>query len=412
MTTIKASDIKVGDLLNYQGSKVLVEQIIPYHVARVYFNALFGIGTSSMQNSMIMLESSTTIDRLEKPEGLEQQLRDAWPMRLRGRANWVFNSGADPEIFVMDGKNEVLEAWKFLPSKIEGQPNYQAYWDGFQAEFNLPPATCLNSQNDQTHYALEALLRKARLVDPKAKLTAQSVVPVSIEKLLGAEEEHVAFGCGASLNAYGLVGEPIANPRLVFHRFAGGHIHQGMGQLLPMTAAKHVKAADAIVGMPSLLMFQKLDNPIRRRYYGLPGEYRLPKHGLEYRTLSSAWLCHPAIAQFTRTLYRAAVGLSINNLENVFEYTEEEVVRTILEHDLDSAKKFVKRNAAVYEKLMQVCFPSAEFEHARTRGLKLLHTSVTEFVDVTDLEGNWRINKSWENDSRSPNTRWSSFKGI
>jgi len=52
---------------------------------------------------------------------------------------------------------------------------------------------------------------------------------------------------------------------------------------------------------------QNLDEPVRREYYGLAGEYRLPPHGLEYRSLSCAWIFHPKAAATILDLARRVV---------------------------------------------------------------------------------------------------------
>jgi hypothetical protein len=323
------------------------------------------------------------------------------------RGSVGLSSGADPEVFVVDKKNgEVIPAFLFLPSKQSGEG---FYWDGFQAEFQVTPSTCMNAQMDNTYIRLTNILQRARSTFPNARLTAQSTVEIPFDTLLSSKPEHVALGCGASLNAYDLCGEPVADARMLRERFAGGHIHAGLAEkLLPAKARQIVKAIDAIATVPTIAMFEKLDSPARRRYYGLPGEYRLPAHGLEYRTLSSAWLCHPAIAQFTRELVRMAIKIACANHEHLFEYEEVAVVRCILDHDVDFAREHVKKNLKLYEELLRTIYPSNN--RVITKGLALMSRPVHEFVaEVDNLEKNWGLGQAWVTNCGNPRTTWASY---
>jgi hypothetical protein len=314
-------------------------------------------------------------------------------------------NGADPEVFVVDAAGEVIPAFTFLRDK---RANYRVYWDGFQAEFQVAPGACMNGQMDDTYYKLLAIQNAARKSFPGACLTIRNVVEIPFDTLLTSKEEHVALGCGASFNAYDLCGEPIANPRLLRERFAGGHIHAGLiPKPLPAKAQQIVKAIDAIAAVPTVAMFEKLDNPIRRRYYGLPGEYRLPVHGLEYRTLSNAWLCHPAIGQFTRELVRLALKIGQMGTEGMFEYEEAAVVKCIIDHDVDYARAHVKRNLKAYEAMLRAVYP---YDAPVKQGLALLAKPVHEFVsDVDNIEKNWGLGKGWQGNCQNAGTTWASY---
>src|SRR5271166_2284739 len=106
---------------------------------------------------------------------------DVWPYTGRGYY------GGDPECFVKDGKGKVIPAFKFLKKKEElmnspdpkEQVNFKyhqtPYIDGFQAEWCIPPARCLDSYNMSFGGGLEALLRAARGYDASAKLSIDSI---------------------------------------------------------------------------------------------------------------------------------------------------------------------------------------------------------------------------------------------
>lgn len=408
MNRISLATVKEGQFFRYNGVSYCTVEI--YDLNRcTYLNAQSTGGRIEGFEVSGKYGPIPEVELLDKePPEFKSSLKN-WTRFWSGAYTNPYN-GADPEVFVLGKDKTVLEAWKFLKAKKE-TPSGDPYWDGFQAEFNILPSTCLNAQNDSTHHGLMRVLQLAQTVDAKAHLTPQSTVDVSIEKLLEAKDEHVTFGCAPSMNAYGLEGFPVDNPRRLLHRFAGGHIHKSYPGLTPARARQVVKAIDMIVGVPSIAMFAKLDNPIRRQFYGLPGEFRLPAHGLEYRVLSSAWLCHPAIAQLIRTMVRAAVIMARAQLENVFSYTEEEVVNIILDHDVDAAKKFVERNRTQYEKLVDVNFySSAGYEKTHTVTLKALSSPVDSLIDPMKMEENWGIGKwTWQGNSGHPGTTWASF---
>jgi hypothetical protein len=63
-------------------------------------------------------------------------------------------------------------------------------------------------------------------------------------------------------------------------RTTGGHIHFGIGKRDDETVSRMVKALDAIIGVACVSLFDGIDDPRRRRMYGLAGEYRLPEYGV------------------------------------------------------------------------------------------------------------------------------------
>lgn len=333
---------------------------------------------------------------LLEPFDVEKARKTTWPATMSSAR--VGPNGADPEVFVLNRKNQLIPAWEFLPKK----GGHSVYWDGFQAEFQVMASGCLDEQNRYTRSGLKAVYNAACKIDEKAKLSPLSTMEIPVEVLIKASDEHVALGCKPSLNAYGMSGDIPVDPRLLTHRFTGGHIHKQIAGLLEPRARGIVKAIDAIATVPTITMFQNLDNPIRRRFYGLPGEYRLPKHGLEYRTLSSAWLCHPCIAQFTRELVRAAFGMGNAEIANVFEFDEKEVVATIMTGDVDAAKKHVEKNKEQYKLLLNQVYYDTKAVKA---GMKLLVSPVEEFVKPLAMVDNWNL----KGDSWGGPSQWRMF---
>lgn len=316
--------------------------------------------------------------------------------------------GADPEVFVVAKDGSVLPAWEYMPGKnkpldfrtSDGAFTGTAYWDGFQAEFTTQAGiTCLMQMGDIVQAGLQKIMTTARAKNPKAKLTLASVVQVSDEVLASAKEEHVQFGCAPSYNVYGLQGNT-THGRQVPYRFAGGHIHFGLrdggGVWDKERIVRAVRVLDSVLGVACVSMFANQDNPVRRQFYGQPGEYRLPPHGLEYRTLSNAWLAHPLIFQMVFDLARAAAGLADEGLGNVWDATENETVEIIMNHEVDRARAILKRNESVFKGIIRSIGGSYMPPEAADVAYRIWLGGMEEAVaDPSDIEGNWNLSKAW-----------------
>jgi hypothetical protein len=260
--------------------------------------------------------------------------------------------GADPEIFIEDSKGNLIPAFEFLPSKdkpLKTNSNQTCYWDGFQAEFTVQPSNDLNECIKSMQGSLQTILKQARYLDPKARISKQNVVPVSLDYLKTLEHHLVEFGCMPSYNIYNIAGmgtDGLVTP----YRFAGGHIHFGIGQHPPEVIERIVKSLDNVLGLACVILFKEVDNPIRRQYYGLVGEYRLPPHGLEYRTLSNAWLQDPKLTYQILDLAQKIVEHTLTS-PLAFKATQEQVVETILTCNVDKARKIIQDNLDVFKLL-------------------------------------------------------------
>lgn len=333
-------------------------------------------------------------------------------------------SGCDPEIFVVDGTNALLPAWKFLPSKHEAVPipvvNTHAnsrvtsvYWDGFQAEFTMTPSTCMGYGMDNVQAGLQAVLLAARKADPGAQLSLSSVINISPSVLASADNDQVSLGCLPSLNAYGASGEHVEDPRFLPFRFAGGHLHFG-AEFLRADPVKYVKALDAIIGVASVGMFAEMDNPLRRRFYGLAGEYRHPKYGLEYRTLSNAWLCHPAVAFLIYDLARTGLDFFAKGYNRLLiGYKEERIQDIINTGDVAGAREWVRENERVYRALIRECYDSQGNRPIfATTALDMIYKGVESVINPTAIETNWLLSDKptkWTTHAGQPDCQFASL---
>lgn len=292
-------------------------------------------------------------------------------------------TGTDPEIFITDKAGVIIPAFRFLPDK----GGVGIFNDGFQAEFVTDASHCHERVVESIYFQLSGLQSKMRKHSDDTKFSINSVMQIPAEVLEDCTEKQLELGCDPSLNAYDMVGrldEAVTMPL----RVAGGHIHFGMHEGQTAQAKRVIQFLDATLGICTVSMAAQLDDPIRRRYYGLAGEYRLPKHGLEYRTLSNFWLCAPYISHLTLDLARAFVAMSLKGLGRYWEAEVEEVVETINNCDVAQARGILGRNILVLRGILKAIYtetPAIEAE-------KVILNGVESFVkDPTAIEENWRL---------------------
>lgn len=277
--------------------------------------------------------------------------------------------GSDPEFFLLDADRQVVPAFDYLPDKYASVDGL--FWDGFQAETTLDLKDCYagcekdcQEHKVACHASLAQLIGRQmqRLAARDLDVACQSVWRIPPRMLQLASEAHVALGCDPSSNAYASEGRKVPRPRELNWRFAGGHVHF---ELPPEECEIEnirylVKTLDALLGIPAVCLAQNYDHFIRRRYYGLAGEYRLPPHGLEYRTLSNFWLPHPRAFMLTFDLARHALNIGRARLRNVFVgASRESAIRDTINYcDVRSAKDFMRLNREFYSAWAQLMYGS------------------------------------------------------
>lgn len=375
------------------------------YVVYDFKNNTFAQGTAG-------LNTDATFETLEGEE-LDRFMEKVSPIDLKNisaRLGHNFSIGSDPEIFVEDRDGNVINAWEFLGSKenpdytlsgnndrkyeqYNGCGNKPMYWDGPQAEFTTVPSTCMQTHTTSIASGLESVWLAANKKFPGAKLSLRSVVDIPFDVLLNAKEEHIQFGCMPSINAYGIrVNMPPA--REVPFRSAGGHIHFGIGKVSGDEANRIVKGLDAILGVACVSMFANFDSPKRRVLYGLPGEYRLPPHGLEYRPLSNAWLAHPLITNLVFDFARKVVVMGQRGLLKYWQSTEAETVDTIINCDVNKAREILGRNKDLMISIIKAAYLGRGITDKAADVLFGIFANGMESVLATpdDFEKNWGFN--------------------
>lgn len=254
----------------------------------------------------------------------------------------IMSFGADPEFFFKRA-GRVLGAEKIIPKggvkQYEGAPGSSILIiDGVQAEFNVPANTCRQSFSHNIRLCFQRL--RDTIVDKTVKVDFSAAVTVRKKELKSLSKESQQFGCAPSKNAYRDSKVKIKDASKYKYRGAGGHIHLGHNNDLTMKKVlgnheKVVRMLDIILGNTCVLLDRDMGNVERRKNYGRAGEYRVPAHGLEYRTLSNFWLRNYAVMSLVLGLARFAVNIT----------TSEEAEKAILAKvNLNNIEKAINQN--------------------------------------------------------------------
>lgn len=326
--------------------------------------------------------------------------RNAALKRQISKLEWTFNlyaapgrnvnsTGADPEVFVVDKHQQVIPATDFLPNKKDAGTD-RPFYDGFQAEFRVFQGGCHEQRIAHIWSALHHLEHLAKRHSPGAKLISNETMDVSPLLLAEGPRHLVQLLCNPSINAYKAAPPAIPpGPELPF-RTAGFHIHfsgyKGRGYLsLKTNAARLVRLMDLMAGISSVALFAGLEDPRRRLVYGRAGEYRLPTHGLEYRTLSSRALMHPTLTYLMFDMTRFV----INNHEVLTKELHnpgDEVVQEIINNcNVDAARIHVKKNAVLFNAFLQKAYATNS-----SKALELFMKGASQFFDE-NMHANWKL---------------------
>ena len=286
---------------------------------------------------------------------------------LRGYAQPIL--GTDPEAFV-SRNGKIIGSEKIMP---EGGVIYRhgitvlnanesgenkVIMDGVQVELNPMPSYCREvlSANIQTCMLnLASRLKEKKYIDVKPDFSV--LIEVDKDEFDSLSGECKRFGCMPSYNAYG---EPkVANnvdPMEYRLRCAGGHIHLGvwnndnghptkvsLKDVLTKNQDELIQLMDVIVGNTCVLLDRDPGNIERRKIYGRAGEYRKPKHGIEYRTLSNFWLRSYPLMSFATGMARFAVNIMANGDKHykaiMSKVNTDDIRKAINENDFELAYK-------------------------------------------------------------------------
>jgi len=235
--------------------------------------------------------------------------------------------GADPEFFITSiDRKKIIESNKIIPKSglLISSSSSKCTIDGVQAEINPSPYSCREAAGREYQRIFRKLVNA--LSEKKATMSLKSMVHFTQEELDELSDESKKFGCDPSRNYYTNKKSVIkANPEVYGYRSAGGHIHLGGGGNIELCLCIKkkpkliVRLLDLILGNTCVMLDRDPNQIERRTVYGRAGEYRLPKHGIEYRTLSNFWIKNyhlmSMVYGFARLSLCIAYNIYIDELE-------------------------------------------------------------------------------------------------
>lgn len=273
---------------------------------------------------------------------------------LKQDARIIF--GTDPEIFLtangkVVGSERVIPPEGVVHHKVPG--NYQqggpsgAVRDGIQVELVVPPTHCRAWLASEICVAFQRLAKK--LEGTPFQVSFAQVVDVDKSELEALSKDSRTLGCQPSQNWYEPDAKIGVDPETYTKRSAGGHIHLGLPPHIIAERTKLPPLLDILVGNTSVLIDRDPGAAERRQVYGRAGEFRTPRHGLEYRTLSNFWLRSKELVSLVFGLSRLAVWVLDTSLDPINGWPADhellatvkksDIVNAINKNDLDLARK-------------------------------------------------------------------------
>jgi hypothetical protein len=243
--------------------------------------------------------------------------------------------GCDPEFFISN--NGIIEgAEDILPEKglnntyLKRHDTHQKSIikrDGVQCELNPMPQTCRAYLANEIAACFCTLKEELEKQNKNYEVVKEQVIKMDKEKLMSLSKEARRFGCMPSKNGYTKTTNKITvSPSRYLIRSAGGHIHLGFKTFNPDEFAAFM---DIIVGCIGTLLDRDIWAKERRKVYGRAGDYRLPLHGFEYRTLSNFWLKH-------HTLFTLMFGLARTCVEMYKRGWHGEIFKSVEHLDIET----------------------------------------------------------------------------
>jgi hypothetical protein len=212
-----------------------------------------------------------------------------------------YRCGADPELFLAKTEGGIVSSEHFIPADEKNETGVTQ--DGVQIEFHPPPSGCRAHVGNAIARSF-CLLKREVLDKNGLTLDFRQAITLSKKEMKNIGEKGKLLLCEPSHNNYtkdtGLTVDGATYPG----RSLSGHLHFGGPHCwawqstrvvtdIPAMATRPrttIQTMDLLLGNTCVIIDTSPLNIERRKLYGRAGEYRLPKHGLEYRVLSNFWL--------------------------------------------------------------------------------------------------------------------------
>lgn len=252
--------------------------------------------------------------------------------------------GTDPEGF-LEKDGQIIGSERVIPE--HGIVN--ATWgtpfvvrDGVQFELNPAAATSILGVATNLSSAF-SLLKRQLLQTPEITPNWSRIVEVSKTELSGLGPKARELGCLPSMNIYG--DQPLkCNKKTYRKRSTGGHVHLGLRATNVFSNGRDERSRliplqDIFVGNFCVLLDRDPGAAERRENYGRAGEFRLPPHGIEYRTPDNFWLKSYTLMSFVFGMANLATSVLVHTVAGA-NY-ENELVKIV---NIRRVRKAIEKN--------------------------------------------------------------------
>jgi hypothetical protein len=173
-------------------------------------------------------------------------------------------------------------------------------------EYNINPA----STAEEFLAFNRSVLSQLQDMVPGYELAVVPTAEFDKEHMAAQPPKALELGCEPDYNAYTGDQNPRPNGNVDF-RTAAGHVHIGFCEGADVRSPEHMQRCitlvthlDAFLGLPSLCWDKDVK---RRQLYGKAGAFRPKSYGVEYRTLSNAWLLDDKLIKYVFNQVQACV---------------------------------------------------------------------------------------------------------
>lgn len=281
--------------------------------------------------------------------------------------------GADPEFVAKNRRGRPVAApnvFKFTKDNQHRSHGGSVFADNANIEMNIPPA---ETAKDFQKNILAMLRVTQTVIGSKYSLAALASLDYPKSEL--NNDYCRQFGCEPDYDAFLLVENTVPEGAAdSTFRSAGGHVHIGRNQGYnflddPYGKVDVVKAFEAFVGIPSVILDNDPASVKRRKLYGKAGCHRPKPYGVECRSLSNFWLRHPALAKFifeATTLSVKAVDegvakkLDLNKLPDIINGGR-----------IKDAREYMKGVTDYYPELATMFYEIQHLTSAKTRFISM-----------------------------------------
>lgn len=303
-----------------------------------------------------------------------------------------FNIGCDPEFFLSKNGN-IIGSEKAIPEEGFHNNYGKIIRDGIQCEINPNSATCRETLAYNIQDCFKQMINQMKIT--KFKTDFSQTVAITKKEMDSLSPQSKIFGCAPSFNAYTKTNEiSIKDASSYMKRSAGGHIHLGTNNNIfttterkKLTPERLIPLLDILVGNTCVLLDRDEGNIERRKVYGKAGEFRIPTHGIEYRTLSNFWLNSYQLFSFATGMARYAVNTLINTTrKNPYEKTflkavkQENIINAINNNDFNLAYENFKKIEPIISEITPTKGTERGFYPLTKNNLKEFHYFVKKGI--------------------------------